>query len=73
MVVSRGILCFLKETPLFSFMWFFLTKKENCEKVVSIVHDKYMTFETMLMLLDICNFIPYMCGVVFTMAMRLSN
>lgn len=48
-------------------------KKENCKKMVSIVHDKYMTFETMLMLLDICNFIPYMCGVVFAMAMRLSN
>jgi hypothetical protein len=48
-------------------------KKENYEKVVSIVHDNYMTFETMLMLLAICNFIPYMSGVVFAMAMRLSN
>jgi hypothetical protein len=59
-----------------SFIFFHVVlsyKKENCEKVVSIVHDKYMAFETMLMLLDICNFIPYMCGVVFAMATRLSN
>lgn len=26
------ILCFLKETPLFSFMWFFLTKKKTIKK-----------------------------------------
>jgi hypothetical protein len=67
------VLCFLKETPLFSFMWFFLTKKENNQKVVRIVHEKYMTFETMLMLLDNCNFIHYMCGFVFARAIRLSK
>jgi len=59
-----------------SFIFFHVVlsyKKENNQKVVSIVHEKYMTFETMLMLLDNCNFIHYMCGFVFARAIRLSK
>jgi hypothetical protein len=34
---------------------------------MSIIFETYMSFEAMFMLQDNCNFISYMCGVVFVM------